>query len=241
MGWKLGWAGALLGAFACTADDGGNNDSAADSTDSAPSDSSSSDDDGTSSGGSLSGDATSGDASADGNDDEAEGAEFGETGTPSGPCFEGEVQLTNVVLDVNVNRILGEDVAVAFDEDSWACAYTDGEVGLLMVHYGPHEFGEPQNSLSVRLFDGVRSYDLATDPGPPGDGEDGLVYFGHTYQYESASTYQFDTGNQAGTGTLDVAAHPLDGGTTVDFTAVGTIAGDDGWEFDLHFTADVAQ
>lgn len=240
MGWKLGWV-AVVGVVACTGGDGEDDDGAADSSESAPaSESSAGDDDGTSSNGSVSADASA--EAGDEDEDEDEAGEFGEeSGAPTSRCFEGELELTNVVLEVTVNRILGEDIAAAFDEDSWACAYADAEIGQLLVHYGPHAFGEPQNSLRFVLYDGVRSYDLATDPGPPGDGEDGLVYFGHTYQYESASTYQFDTGNQAGTGTLDVLAHPLAGDTNVEFTAVGTIAGDDGWEFDLHFTGDVMQ
>jgi hypothetical protein len=108
-----------------------------------------------------------------------------------------------------------------------------------MVHYGPHAFGEPQSALHFVLRDGVRTYDLATDSPPPASGEDGLLDLTHTYQYESASTYQFSNYNQMSTGTLDVIAHPLAGDTTVEFTAVGTIAGNDGWEFDLHFTGDV--
>jgi hypothetical protein len=232
MGWKSGWVGLALGVVACTADDSEDNDSAADSSDSAPASSS---DDGTSSSGSLSADASA-EAPEEAGDDEDEGDE---SGAPSGPCSEDEVALTNVVLEVTVNRILGEDVAVAFDADSWACAQVADDVGLLIVHYGPHEFGEPQSSLRFVLRDGVRTYDLATDPAPPGTGEEGLLYFGHTYQYESASEYGFSTVNQASTGTLDIIAHPLAGDATVEFTAVGTIAGDDGWEFDLRFTGDV--
>jgi hypothetical protein len=230
-----------LGAVACTSGDGDGTDSAVDSSESAPAsegssagDAASVADDGEITSGSVSGDASA-DATAEAGDDEDEG---GESGVPTSPCSQDELELTNVVLEVAVNRILDEDVAVAFDDDSWACAQVAQDVGLLMVHYGPHAFGEPQSSLRFVLRDGVRAYDLAMDPAPPGSGEDGLVYFGHTYQYESASTYQFDTSNQAATGTLDILAHPLAGDTTVDFTAVGTIAGN-GWEFDLHFTGDV--
>jgi hypothetical protein len=236
----------VLAVAACSSGNGEDEDDggAAESSESAAQSESSSagdtanvdDDDGTSS--SASGDASA-DVTAEGGDDEDEGEEQGESGAPTSPCSEDELELTNVVLEVAQNRILDEDVAVAFDDASWACAQVADDVGLLIVHYGPHAFGEPQSSLRFVLRDGVRAYDLAMDPAPPGSGDDGLLYFGHTYQYESASTYQFDTSNQAATGTLDILAHPLAGDTTVEFTAVGTIAGNEGWEFDLHFTADV--
>lgn len=229
--------GALLGVVACTASDGDDNDSAAGSSDSAPSESSSGGDEGTSSGGSLSADASA-EAPEAGDDDEDEGDE---SGAPSGPCSADEVELTNVVLEVNVNRILGEDIAAVFDEASWACAYAGDDVGTLMVHFGPHEFGEPQNGLHIVLRDGVRAYDLVADSPPPGSGEDGALDFTYVYQYESASSYQFSNYNQAASGTVDVIAHPLAGDTTVELTAVGSMSASDGWEFDLHFTGDVVQ
>jgi hypothetical protein len=231
MGWKSGWVGLVIGVAACTAD-GDDNDSAAGSSDSAPADSSS--DDGASTSGALSADASA-EAPEEAGDDE-----LGEdSGAPSGPCLPDEVALTNVVLDVTHNRIQGEDIASVFDEDSWACAFSEEGLGILMVHYGAQAFGEPQNTLYFRLHDGVRTYDLATDPAPPLSGEDGAVDLGHSYQFESASSIEFSTRNHASTGTLDVVAHPLAGDTTVEFTAVGTIGGDDGWAFDLHFTGDV--
>jgi hypothetical protein len=233
MGWKSGWLAVVLGATACSGGEDDDNDSAAGSSDSAAGSSS---DDGaaSSSSGVLSADASA-EAPEEAGDDEL----GDESGAPSGPCLPDEVELTNVVLDVTQNLVQGEDTAAVFDEDSWACAYAEEGLGIVMVHYGPHAFGEPQNTLYFRLHDGVRSYDLATDPAPPGSGEDGAVDFGYSYQYESASFIEFSTRNQASTGTLDVIAHPLAGDATVEFTAVGTIAGDDGWEFDLHFTGDV--
>jgi hypothetical protein len=42
-----------------------------------------------------------------------------------------------------------------------------------------------------------------------------------------------------GTGTLEFLAVPLDGGSTIEFDAVGEIRGPDGWQFDLHFSATV--
>jgi hypothetical protein len=181
----------------------------------------------------------SADASTEGADDAGDGDEFGESGGVLSPCPNDQLELTNVTLEFTLNRVLGEDIAAEFDaaQGSYACAAVGDDFGQVIAHFGPFAFGEPQSALHLDFFDGVRSYDLATDPGPPGTGETGLLGFGYVYQIESASSLDFSTVNQAGIGTVDVVAHPLDGGTNVDFTAVGTIGSPGSWEFDLHFTA----
>jgi hypothetical protein len=165
----------------------------------------------------------------------------GSGGAPNGPCIDDDILLENVVVEVATNRILGDDVAAVFDPEqgSYACLQFDGEWLKLRALLGPFDLDEPRTRLHLHVADGARLYDLAEDPGPPATGDPGLLGFGNAYQVTVVTTYDFDTINQAGLGTVDVTALPIDGEATLEFTAEGEIAGPDGWQFELHFVGTV--
>jgi hypothetical protein len=176
---------------------------------------------------------------ASGGSAEGGGAEGGDDGGSGSPCINDQLELTDVVLEFTTNRVLGEDIVAAFDpaQGSSACAWVSDERVQVRARFGPFDLGEPRSSFALTLYDGARVYDLETDPGPPGSGDPGLIEFGFTYMTDSTTTYSFGTINQACVGTVDALALPIDGGTTVEFTGVGELAGPGGWEFDMHFSA----
>lgn len=162
-----------------------------------------------------------------------------DTDGPSSLCVNDEIELAGVVFDVTTNRVFGEDVDTPFDpaQNSRAClSINEGSVRLI-VDYGPFD-PHPLSRLILNVHDGARSYDLAEDPADPGTGERGLIRLSYGLE-EGATTYSFGTVNQAATGTVDVIGLPVDGGLTLEFDAVGEIAGPDGWEFDIHFTGSI--
>lgn len=181
---------------------------------------------------------TADEASADGSDDEAgeESDSDSDTasGGPTGSCFPGEIELVDVVVEVTKNRAFGEDVPAVFDagQGSYACVSVTEERVRLKIAFAPID----HSYLFLEVYDGVRTYDLATDPAPPGTGDPGLIELGYNLDIGDATTASFGTINQAATGTVDVLALPIDGDTNLEFTAVGEFAQPDGWQFDLHVT-----
>ncbi len=168
-----------------------------------------------------------------------------ETGDPSdsdtdnfepSDCINDDIALENVVLEMTTHRVLGEDVVATFDAKmgSVAC-YSNFNGPRVVLDYGPTA-GSTLSRLILGVNDGPRSYDLATDPGPPASGQTGLLELSYSLE-EGPTTYSFGTDNQAGVGTVNVTSLPGKESPVFAFEAAGHIAGVDGWEFDLSFTA----
>jgi hypothetical protein len=183
----------------------------------------------------------SGTGSSGGFDLQACGAGGGDGGTGGGEeCF-GKIQLQDVEMEIATNRIMGEDIAAAFDPDqgSVACLRLDDGWARLYLQLAPFDWGGACTTINVDIGDGARLYDLATDPGPPGTGQRGLLGVGNAYQASGTTTLSYSTINQAGVGSVDVVSLPVDGETTLELAAQGAIVTPDGWEFDFHITATV--
>lgn len=103
-------------------------------------------------------------ASAD--DEAGEVSDSATGGGPAGPCLPVEVELA-----------FGEDVPAVFDasQGSYACLSLFDEVVRLKLAFAPIE----HSYLLLEVRDGARTYDLATDPGPPGTGQAGLIELRH--------------------------------------------------------------
>jgi hypothetical protein len=159
-----------------------------------------------------------------------------------GVCDPGDLELVGVVLDVTTHRISDQDIAMSYDtaQGSRACATVLEDGILVSVSAGPFDRGFPQSNLRLTVRDGARLYDLEVDAGPPGMGIAGDIQLSYAYELGPMTT-SYDTINQAGTGTVDVLALPLDGGTSFEFAAQGEIAGSDGWVFDLSFAGVVGR
>ncbi len=154
-------------------------------------------------------------------------------------CLGDGIELASVSIVFTTNRVLGQDVEAVFDpaQGDWACVYESGGQTTVRAPIGPARFGEPGTLISLAVGDGARLYDLAVDPDPPGSGSPGLVELSYAVPIEPASTASFGTIDQAGTETVDVVALPVAGSTELEFSAAGTIAGVDAWEFDFQVSA----
>jgi hypothetical protein len=172
-----------------------------------------------------------------------------ESGEPYDPCL-GAQPLTDVQLSFSLHRINGEDITTLYDESMGGlacysfedpCDIMDADTGCsspggdhLRLLFGTAEFGEPRETLVVRVSDGARDYDLATEAGAPASGVPGLISFNYSYQVDGASRAGYGTDNQAAMGIVSVNEVPSDGSSKLAFTAVGGIAD---WEFNLNFSA----
>lgn len=139
--------------------------------------------------------------------------------------------LADFEISFEIHRSQGEDRSTAM-RPGYACLDSVSNEFDLRFEFGEPFLGEYESAIRVRATAGAGLYDLETDVGTSGTMRIGYVHRGY-------ATHSYDTVNQPAVGTALVESVPTQSGEDLVLSAVGELAGDDGWEFS--FDARVTQ